>query len=139
MKRLLIAALFGVVVVYFACPSWAQIEKTDTGSSVDLDALMNQKLLSAQSLLKGLALDDFESIKQESQRLQLLSLDAGWNTIQTADYARISNEFRESAKKIAKAGEEKNLDAAGLGYFQLTMTCIDCHRHVRNVKAARGK
>ena len=23
------------------------------------------------------------------------------------------------------------LDAAGLGYFQLTMTCIDCHRHVR--------
>jgi hypothetical protein len=100
---------------------------------------MQRKLGSAQALIKGLALDDFKLIESEAQQLQLLSLDAGWNVIQTEEYARISGEFREAAKKIRKAGNEKNLDAAGLGYFQLTMTCIDCHRHVRNVEATKRK
>ena len=139
MKRLIAAALIGIVAVCYAFPGLAQTEKTDLRVGVGLDALMNQKLMSSQALLKGLALDDFELIKRESQRLQLLSLDASWNTIQTTDYTRISKEFNEAAKKIKKAGEAKNLDAAGLGYFQLTMTCIDCHRHVRNIQAKARK
>ena len=137
MKRLIVATLIGAAAICFALPGLAQSEKTDVTVPVGIDALMQQKLMSAQALLKGLALDDFKLIQRESQRLQLLSLDAGWNTVQTADYARIAVEFREAAKKIRRAAEEKYLDAAGLGYFQLTMTCIDCHRHVRIIEGAR--
>ena len=97
---------------------------------------MRRKLLSSQNLIKGLALEDYALIEKEAQQLQLLSLDTGWNVLQTPDYARISTEFREAARKIGKAGKKKNLDAAGLGYFQLTMTCIDCHRHMRSAMAS---
>lgn len=138
MKRnIALLALVGLLV-YWSVPGTAQIKNADVDSAlgvVSVDALMQQKLRSSQALLKGLALDDYELIKREAQRLQLLSLDAGWHTIQTKDYARISGEFREAARQIYKAGEKKNLDSAGLGYFKLTMTCIDCHRHVRNIQA----
>jgi hypothetical protein len=139
MKRSGIAALLGITAICCAIPSLAQTDDTELRSRVSIEALMQRKLGSAQALIKGLALDDFKLIESEAQQLQLLSLDAGWNVIQTEEYARISGEFREAAKKIRKAGNEKNLDAAGLGYFQLPMTCIDCHRHVRNVEATKRK
>lgn len=122
--------LAGIAAMAFAV---VETRRAGAQGEVTVDALMQSKLASSQALLKGLALDDYELIQREAQRLQLLSLDTSWHTIQTQEYARISGEFREAAKKIRAAGEQKNLDAAGLGYFQLTMTCIDCHRHVRNV------
>ena len=131
MKRISTILFLGVVTAWFAVPQAAQTQVTDLRSPVDFGALMQRKLHSSQSLIKGLALEDYELIAREAQQLQLLSLDAGWNVLQTEDYARISGEFRQAAKKIGRAGKEKNLDAAGLGYFQLTMSCIDCHRHVR--------
>lgn len=138
MKRLIAAVLLGLLAICISIPSLAQTEQTTDGKPpVNFDALMQHKLASSQSLLKGLALDDYKLIEREAQQLQLLSLDAGWNIVQTKDYVRISGEFREAAKKIRKAGEDKNLDMAGLGYFQLTMTCIDCHRHVRQQVAPR--
>jgi hypothetical protein len=53
--------------------------------------------------------------------------------LQTPDYIRLSVEFRKAAEQIRKGAQDKNLDAGGLGYVKLTMTCIDCHRHVRSV------
>ncbi len=101
---------------------------------IRVEALMQAKLESAQALLKGLALEDFELIEKNSQRLELLSIDAGWNIIQTKDYARISKEFREATRHMKKAADKQNLDAVGLGYMKLTMSCIDCHRHVRKTR-----
>ena len=137
MKKLSIIALLGVIAACLTITSSALTQDPDLRSPVNFDALMQRKLHSAQSLIKGLALEDYELIAREAQQLQLLSLDAGWNVLQTDDYTRISGEFRQAAKKISKAGKEKNLDAAGIGYFQLTMTCIDCHRHVRNAEAKK--
>ena len=98
---------------------------------IRVNALMHSKLESAQELIKALALEDFEMIQKHSQRLELLSIDAGWNIIQTKDYTRISKEFREAARHMRSAADKQNLDAVGLGYMKLTMSCIDCHRHVR--------
>ena len=118
----------------FAAGHFAWSQATPAPGPVNVQALMQRKLSSSQALVKGLALEDFKLLQREAQQLQLLNLDAGWNVVQTEDYARISRDFREAAKKIRKAGQDKNLDAAGLAYFQLTMTCIDCHRHVRKVQ-----
>ena len=130
MKKIISIVAVGICVTYFALPNEAQVTDS-SGSAINVKALMHRKLESSQSLLKGLALEDYALLSKEAQTLQLLSLDAGWNVVQTKEYARVSGEFRDAAKKIRKAGEDKNLDAAGLGYLQLTMTCIDCHRHVR--------
>ena len=142
MKRIITILVAGICVSYVALPNSAQITDstrlTDSGRSVvNVKALMHRKLESSQSLIKGLALENYDLLSKEAQTLQLLSLDAGWNVVQTKEYARISGEFRDATKKIGNAAKAKNLDAAGLGYFQLTMTCIDCHRHVRKQAAEK--
>ena len=137
MRRLITFSVVVLSAAYLVLPNFAQTGDTDLRSPVNVRALMQQKLESAQSIMKGLALEDFELLEKEAQKLQLLSLDTGWNVIQTKEYARISREFRDAAKKIHQAGKDKNLDAAGIGHFQLTMTCIDCHRHLRKVNATK--
>ena len=122
------SALLGLLLVPSAQSQLSQ-------ENIRVDDLMQMKLRSSQSLLAGLTLEDYELILRESQRLQLHNLDAGWNTVQTKDNSRISQEFRAAARKIHQAAEAKNVDAAAIGYFQLTTSCIDCHRHVRTVRA----
>lgn len=140
MKRkilLLVVACCVVIWVMASADLRADKQPPETNAiQGGVEALMHAKLESAQKLLKGIALEDYESISQQSQQLRLLSLDTGWNILQTKDYARISGEFREAARQINAGAEKKNLDAVGLAYFKLTMTCIDCHRHVRAEQAA---
>lgn len=131
MRKVIPALAIFAIATCFALPNVAQTRDIFR-PPVSVKALMHRKLESSQSLIKGLALEDYDLLSKEAQTLHMLSLDAGWNVMQTKEYTRISAEFRDAAKKIGKAGKTKNLDAAGLGYFQLTMTCIDCHRHVRS-------
>lgn len=131
MKKLIPIAVAGLIAACVTLPRTAQTQTPDAANQVDVRALMHRKLVSSQAIIMGLALEDYELLEREAQTLQLLNLDAGWNVVQTKEYARISAEFRQAAKGIGHAGKAKNLDAAGIGYFRLTMTCIDCHRHVR--------
>lgn len=134
MKKRYIITVVAILGSCFALPNAAQIPDTPR-SVVNVKALMHRKLVSSQSLIKSLALEDYDLLAKEAQTLQLLSLDASWNIVQTPEYMRSNAEFRDAAKKIRLAAKEKNLDAAGLGYFKLTMSCIDCHRHVRKAAA----
>ncbi len=97
---------------------------------------MRLKLTHAEKLLGALAVEDFETIARESQQISLLTQDAQWQVLQTRDYLRHSLEFREAADRLTKAGREKNLDSAALAYVELTMRCVNCHKHVRDVKMA---
>ena len=128
-----VISLFGVILVANGDTQRQKLKPLDA-PPIRVNALMQGKLESAQAIIKGLALEDYELIQKNSQRLELLSIDAGWNIIQTKDYARISKEFRDAARHMRKAADEKNLDAVGLGYMKLTMSCLDCHRHVRKTR-----
>lgn len=93
--------------------------------------LMKLKLQSAQLTLEGLALEDYEAIGRHAQRLHLISQETGWNVIQTKEYQLYSAEFRRAAMRIVNAAKRKNLDAASLAYVQLTLSCFECHKHLR--------
>ena len=134
MKRMFaIASAVVLAAILCTVPGRAQLQTGET-PRLSVAVLMQQKLKSSQAILKGLAMEDYGLIEQESRCLSLLSLESGWNILQTKDYTHMSVEFREACEQIRSAAEDKNLDGVGLGYFKLTMTCIDCHRHIRNVK-----
>jgi hypothetical protein len=99
-------------------------------------AFMRLKLQHAQNALAGLAVADYEAIARAGQQISLLTQDAQWQVLQTPDYLRNSIEFRHAADRLTKAGRDKNLDAATLAYVELTMRCVSCHKHVRDVKMA---
>jgi hypothetical protein len=102
-----------------------------------LKRLMLSKLKNSQSVLEGLALNDFTKISRGADELIQISKTAEWWVRKTAKYELYSNEFRRAAETIVEKARDKNLDGAALAYFDMTMTCLRCHRYIREERDAR--
>ena len=99
---------------------------------------MRLKLAHSQKVLEGLVMEDFGLIDKQAQELSLLSQDANWQVLQTPEYLQLSVEFRRATDALSRAAKEKNLDKATLAYMGMTMKCVSCHEHVRDVRMARA-
>ena len=71
---------------------------------------------------------------KNARSLKLLSLEAGWNVIQTEEYATQSKDFRRTCDLIAKSAKDKEVGRAALGYVALTVRCVECHSYMRQHK-----
>jgi hypothetical protein len=96
--------------------------------------IMRQKLKNAQTVLEGISLNDFKKINKSAEDLLLLTKEEGWKVLSTRDYEYYSNEFRRRTQTLMKNAKDKNLDACALSYVELTLTCVKCHKHVREVR-----
>ncbi len=97
---------------------------------------MQLKLGYAQKVLEGVAMEDYDLILQNSQKLKKLSQAGGWYSRQTPEYDLLMNEFRRQAESLERAAKQKNLDAATGAYFQMTVSCVSCHKFIRGKNAA---
>ena len=129
-KYLLLVALAAVVSALDVSLAVGQ-ETTPVLAKEKLAPLMQMKLDASKTILEGLALEDYEKIAKNARSLRLLSLESGWNVLQTKEYAQQSTDFRRNTELIAAAAEEKDLGRATLGYVALTVRCVECHSYMR--------
>jgi hypothetical protein len=99
--------------------------------------LMRKKLENSQKVLEGIAVNDFKLISKHSDELIDLSKQVEWKVLKTPQYEIHSNEFRRSAETLIKNAKDKNLDAAALTYVEMTLTCVRCHKYVREERMTR--
>jgi hypothetical protein len=99
--------------------------------------LMRKKLVNSQKVLEGIAVNDFKLIAKHADELIDLSKEAEWRVLKTPQYEIHSNEFRRSAETLIKNAKDKNLDAAALSYVEMTLTCVRCHKYVREERMTR--
>ncbi len=97
---------------------------------------MRLKLEYAQKVLEGIALEDFELIAFNAEKMKAISQSAEWQHRKSAEYQRHTGDFTRQAEGLVKAAERKNVDAATVAYFQLTASCVSCHRHLRGTEQA---
>src|SRR5579871_5798013 len=119
--------------VAFQLAAGSKQQKPDGKNTLRTPALvkfMRNKLAASQSVLEGLALEEFDKIGEGAKALTKLSAEEQWRVTEDPLYAQHSSEFVKAAKKLKTQADEKNLDGAALSYVQLTMTCIECHRFV---------
>ncbi len=95
---------------------------------------MQLKLKAAQDALNGIAVAHFPLIETSASDLAQLSKKAEFQLMKTAEYATQSDEFRRNAEEMAKAAKARNLDGTALAYVQMTLNCVNCHKHVRDVR-----
>jgi len=95
------------------------------------EAIMRRKLVQAQKLLERLALSDFAKIQSACDELAILRQKAAWMAFKTRDYEVNTNDFQRQIEAIQKAAKDKNIDAATLAYVDMTLTCVRCHKYVR--------
>lgn len=99
--------------------------------------LMRRKLEQSQKVLEGVAVGDFGKISRHAEELIEISKAAEWKALKTPQYEVYSNDFRRTAEALIRNAKEKNLDGAALNYVDLTLTCVKCHKHVREIRMAR--
>ena len=115
------------------------IEKKDEKKKDEkLTELMKKKLQHAQKVLEGIALNDFATIEQNAEDLIAVSKKAEWKVIKTPQYEVYSNEFRRAAENMIEKAKAKNTDGVALAYVEMTLSCVSCHKHVREVRSTRN-
>jgi hypothetical protein len=98
--------------------------------------LMRQKLDHSQSVLEGIALENFDLIQVHAGKLRALSEQPDWILFDTAEYAEQSLLFKRNVDQLSKAARDHNLDAATLAYTKVTFSCVECHKYIRNRQVA---
>jgi hypothetical protein len=106
--------------------TYAQAEK-ESG----VKTAMRQKVAYSQQVLVGITLEDYGLIANNAEKLVELSNKTNWYSRQVPEYELFLNEFRRNAQELTKAGQQKNLDAASLAYVQMTLSCVSCHKFIR--------
>jgi len=105
----------------------------------DTSPFMKRKLDDSRDIVSGLATEDYGLISKSAQDLMLLSHEADWNVLQTDKYLRMSSDFRSSAQRLRDSAHEKNLDGATLSFFEVTLSCVRCHKYVRQNRDLKKK
>jgi hypothetical protein len=98
--------------------------------------LMRRKLENSQKVLEGVTMNDFKLIQRHAEDLIQISKATEWRVIKTPQYEMYSNEFRRIGESLVQSAGGKNLDAAALNYVELTLTCVRCHKYVREIRDA---
>lgn len=100
-------------------------------SASPTETLMRQKLDRAQRLLEALSLADFTRITSNAEDLQRISLEARWTMPHSPKYAEYGQDFRSALERLVRASENNSIDGAALNYVQVILTCVQCHKVVR--------
>jgi hypothetical protein len=132
-KLVLVAVALALGMPVF--PGHGQEPKKEPDKKVE--SLMRRKLENSQKVLEGVAVNDFKMIARHADELIDISKQAEWKAIKTPQYEVYSNDFRRIADELVQKAKDKNLDGAALAYVDLTLTCVKCHKHVREVRNAR--
>ena len=102
-----------------------------------LRAFMRKKLAASQSVLEGLAVEDFDLIAEGAKQLKATAGAAEFMVFNDPEYVEHADDFRRIVNKLAVAAKEKRLDGATLAFLDITMSCVECHKHVRSVAVAK--
>jgi hypothetical protein len=101
-----------------------------------LPKVMQLKLEYAQAVLRALALEDYAALERAATELGALTKSASWGVLKTPEYRRHSADFLRETDNLAASARAGDLNGATLDYAAMTVRCVQCHRHVKGVKAA---
>jgi cytochrome c556 len=124
-KRLLLTILLAAATAGLSV-AFAQSKRSRAARE-----FMRDKLELSQSVLEGLATEDYDLIIAKGTKLSAMSKEADWRVFENPDYDQQSVIFRRHVDSLVKTAKGKDVDAATLAYVRVTMSCVDCHKLVR--------
>jgi cytochrome c556 len=128
-----LAALTMLVVTLAAFP--ASGDEPAKKSGEDQGSIwMKQKLSASQFILAGLTKGDFDAIDKNASSMLTVAYFEQWFRSDMPNYKTMMKDFEYANKALMLAAREKNLDGATLAYMQQTVSCVNCHKIVRDVK-----
>jgi hypothetical protein len=109
-------------------------EKQPEGKIQPESFWMKKKLEFSQNILAGIANADFDKIVTSAEAMRNLSKIEGFIRSRTPGYRTQLQIFEESAEEIIRQGKKDNVEGAALAFTQLTISCVNCHKQLREAK-----
>jgi hypothetical protein len=111
----------------------AESGKSDDTSEKPVSFWMEKKLEYTQGILRGLAVGDLQSVQEKAEQMRVVSRVEGWVRNRKPGYREQFQAFEFANAEILRNAKADNLDGAAIGFQQLTITCVSCHKILRDV------
>ncbi len=93
---------------------------------------MKKKLEFSKNILDGLVTEDFSKILENAEALNKLGRTK-WLENESAAYRTQNQVFWFTTGTLVLTAKEKNIDGATLAYTQMTHSCVNCHKLLRQL------
>lgn len=100
---------------------------------------MREKMDASHEIMEGLLTEDGKRVGKAAEKLRSMSDAERWRVSNDIMYRNHSEDFRRSVDKLIAASKGNSIDRAALSWFDVTLSCIDCHRYVRTVLIAENE
>lgn len=101
-----------------------------------MERFMARKLAAAQRALEGVASEDFALMKKSAAEMIELSRHSAWERMASARFVQDTADFVTATEFFERMAEAKDAEGTTLGFMRLTLTCANCHAHVRTDSVA---
>ena len=127
-------AAFLMLGLMIASPLDAADESSDSEPSAakSTSFWMEKKLEYSSAILKGLATVDYGSVQQNAEKMRLLSKVEGFVRSRNPEYRVQLRLFERISREIGRQAEQENLEGMTLAFNQLTVSCVSCHKLLRD-------
>ncbi|MDP2318201.1 MAG: hypothetical protein Q8O42_02520 [Acidobacteriota bacterium] len=98
--------------------------------------VMRDKLTHTQKILEAIMVSDYEALDRESAALVRATELPAWSVLKSPEYLRQSAAFPSAIQDLRDAAGARDLDRATLEYMSLTLTCFQCHKHLKGLRVA---
>lgn len=133
---LLIAALMIALVSTHERTACAQPPESRGGKGEDAlknaSLWMKNKMVASEKILEGMTRADFGQIEKYAQGMRMLTYLERWVRSDVPGYRTQLHTFDYANEAIVQGAREKNLDAVTIAYTQLAISCVQCHKYVRD-------
>ena len=92
---------------------------------------MQQKLKHSQKIFAGMIEGDMPAVETAARNLQLINRLEGFVRGKSKDYRMQLRLFQYANEEILKGAGERNADRVLMGYNQMTISCVACHKQLR--------
>jgi hypothetical protein len=117
-----------------ATDATAQSDKSDDVNDKPVSFWMEKKLEYSQGILRGLAVGDLQSVQEKAEQMRVVSRVEGWVRNRKPGYREQFQAFEFANAEILRNAKANNLDGATIGFQQLTISCVSCHKILRDVE-----
>lgn len=130
---------FVVVFALFLCPSGMAQTPAEKSTATNGEAKeeryssgwMKLKLEYSQKLMEAIAKADYDAIVQTAEGMQTLTTIEEFVRGKMPGYVVQLEIFKDANAELIRQGKRENIEGTALAFTQLTLSCVNCHKRLR--------
>ena len=108
-----------------------KIDVAEGPESIARRDFMRTKLMYSQNIFEGLTTGDFQLVDDAIDEIRGITAAEQWVAVDDDRYRKLTEDFKTTIERLREAAETENIDATAFRYYQMSTSCIDCHKHIR--------